>query len=57
MAHPDIAHGESGRTETIDPTSGGPKSTSGMHLTSYAGLAIAALILIAVLIVQGMTAT
>ena len=55
MAHTPTAHGESGRTETVDLSSSAPKSAGGFHITSYAGLAIAALLLIAVLFLQGAT--
>jgi hypothetical protein len=44
---------ESGRKETIDYSSGGPAKTGNHgHLSSYVGLAIATMILVAMVVLQ-----
>lgn len=52
MAHPHTSHSEPERRETVDLSSGSPKSANGNHLSGYFGLAIAAAILIAVIFLQ-----
>lgn len=48
---------ENGRRETVDPTSGsGGDSAQGGHLGSYIGLAIVAMILLAMLFLQNTAA-
>jgi len=43
---------ESGRNETIDPSSGGPPKTGHSPISGYVGLAIATMILVAMLVLQ-----
>ena len=43
---------ESGRNETVDLSSGGPTKTGHGHLSSYVGLGIATMILVAMLVLQ-----